>query len=137
MLSDPRVLASYRLTFGTSLIGAAINAVFGFVVAWTLVRYHIPGKRMLDALIDLPFAMPTAVSGIALTAIYAPTGWIGSAFAQWESNCIFAIGNRHCIDVYRASVRGANVAAGIDGIGRRSRRGQLKLGATVGKLFAE
>lgn len=76
-VSDERVLASYRLTFGTSLIAATINAVFGFLVAWTLVRYRFPGKRIMDAMIDLPFALPTAVSGIALTTIYAPTGWIG------------------------------------------------------------
>lgn len=77
IVTDPRVVASYRLTFGASLIGALINAVFGFVVAWTLVRYSFPGKKIIDALVDLPFALPTAVSGIALTAIYAPTGWIG------------------------------------------------------------
>jgi sulfate transport system permease protein len=76
-VTDPRVVASYRLTFGASLIGALINAVFGFAAAWTLVRYSFPGKKIVDALVDLPFALPTAVSGIALTAIYAPTGWIG------------------------------------------------------------
>jgi len=77
IVSDPRVVASYRLTFGASLIGALINAVFGFAVAWTLVRYTFPGKKIIDAMVDLPFALPTAVSGIALTAIYAPNGWIG------------------------------------------------------------
>ena len=77
IVSDPRVVASYRLTFGASLTGALINAVFGFAVAWTLVRYTFPGKKIIDAMIDLPFALPTAVSGIALTAIYAPNGWIG------------------------------------------------------------
>lgn len=77
IVSDPRVVASYRLTFGASLIGAVINAIFGFAVAWTLVRYTFPGKKIVDALVDLPFALPTAVSGIALTAIYAPNGWIG------------------------------------------------------------
>jgi sulfate/thiosulfate transport system permease protein len=76
-VSDPQVVASYKLTFGASLIGAMINAVFGFIVAWVLVRYSFPGKKIVDALVDLPFAMPTAVSGIALTAIYAPNGWIG------------------------------------------------------------
>jgi sulfate/thiosulfate transport system permease protein len=76
-VSDPRVVASYRLTFGASLIGASLNAVFGFIVAWSLVRYRFPGRKLLDALIDLPFALPTAVSGIALTAIFAKTGWIG------------------------------------------------------------
>jgi sulfate transport system permease protein len=77
IVSDPRVVASYRLTFGASLVGALINAVFGFIVAWTLVRYSFPGKKIVDAMVDLPFALPTAVSGIALTAIYAPNGWIG------------------------------------------------------------
>jgi len=77
IVSSPRVVASYRLTFGASLVGALINAFFGFIVAWTLVRYTFPGKKIIDALVDLPFALPTAVSGIALTAIYAPTGWVG------------------------------------------------------------
>jgi sulfate transport system permease protein len=77
IVTNPRVVASYRLTFGASLVAALINAVFGFVVAWTLVRYSFPGKSIVDAIVDLPFAMPTAVSGIALTAIYAPNGWIG------------------------------------------------------------
>jgi sulfate/thiosulfate transport system permease protein len=75
--TDPRVLASYRLSFCASLIGACINAVFGFIVAWILVRYTFPGRKLVDALVDMPFALPTAVSGIALTAIYAPNGWIG------------------------------------------------------------
>jgi sulfate/thiosulfate transport system permease protein len=73
----PRVVASYKLTFTTSLVAAAINALFGLVVAWTLVRYTIPGKKIIDALVDLPFALPTAVSGIALTAVYSQNGWIG------------------------------------------------------------
>ena len=77
VVTDPRVVASYRLSFGAAFVAAGINAVFGFVVAWVLARYRFPGKRVLDALVDLPFALPTAVSGIALTAIYAPTGWIG------------------------------------------------------------
>jgi sulfate transport system permease protein len=76
-VTAPRLIASYRLTFGASLVGAAINAVLGFVVAWVLVRYSFPGKRVLDAIVDLPFALPTAVSGIALTTIYAPNGWMG------------------------------------------------------------
>jgi sulfate/thiosulfate transport system permease protein len=77
---DPRVLASYRLSFGASLIAATLNGVFGLVVAWVLVRYPFPGKRLVDALVDLPFALPTAVSGIALTTLYAHTGWIGRWF---------------------------------------------------------
>jgi sulfate/thiosulfate transport system permease protein len=72
-----RVVASYRLSFGTALAAAAVNAVFGLLVAWVLVRYRFPGKRIVDALVDLPFALPTAVAGIALTAVYAQNGWIG------------------------------------------------------------
>ena len=73
----PRVMASYRLSFGASLLAAAINVVFGLMLAWSLVRYNFPGRRIVDALIDLPFALPTAVAGIALTALYAPNGWLG------------------------------------------------------------
>ena len=76
-ITEPRVLASLRLSFGAAVIAAAINAVFGLLIAWVLVRYEFPGKRVLDAIIDLPFALPTAVAGIALTALYAPNGWIG------------------------------------------------------------
>ena len=79
-VADPRVLASYRLSFGASLIAATLNGVFGLVVAWVLVRYQFPGKRLVDALVDLPFALPTAVSGIALTTLYAHTGWVGRWF---------------------------------------------------------
>ena len=74
---DPRTLAAWRLTFLTAFLASLVNAFFGLIVAWTLVRYQFPGRRILDALIDVPFALPTAVSGIALTAIYAPHGWIG------------------------------------------------------------
>lgn len=76
-ISDPQALAAYRLSFGASLIGALINVVFGVLVAWVLARYHFPGKRFVDGLVDLPFALPTAVAGIALTAVYAPNGWLG------------------------------------------------------------
>jgi sulfate transport system permease protein len=76
-VSSPRVLASYRLTFGASLIAAMVNAVFGLLVAWVLVRYSFPGKKIVDALVDLPFALPTAVAGISLTALLAGNGWIG------------------------------------------------------------
>ncbi|MFZ0828767.1 MAG: sulfate ABC transporter permease subunit CysT [Verrucomicrobiia bacterium] len=76
-VTAPRVMASYRLSFGASFLAALINLFFGLLVAWVLVRYHFWGKRFVDALVDLPFALPTAVAGIALTAIYAPNGWIG------------------------------------------------------------
>lgn len=78
-VASPRVLASYRLSFGASLAAGAVNAVFGLIVAWVLVRYPFPGRRIVDALVDLPFALPTAVAGIALTAIYSKNGWVG----QW------------------------------------------------------
>jgi sulfate/thiosulfate transport system permease protein len=80
-VTEPRVLAALRLTFTVSLLGALVNAVFGLAVAWMLVRYEFPGKRIVDAIVDLPFALPTAVAGIALTALYAPNGWIGSLLA--------------------------------------------------------
>ena len=78
-VASPRVLASYRLSFGVSLIAALVNAFFGLILAWVLVRYTFPGRRVMDALVDLPFALPTAVAGIALSAIYAKNGWVG----QW------------------------------------------------------
>lgn len=78
VVTAPRVVATYQLTFGASLIAALINVVFGLLTAWVLVRYQFVGKKILDALVDLPFALPTAVAGISLTAIYAPNGWIGS-----------------------------------------------------------
>jgi sulfate/thiosulfate transport system permease protein len=76
-VASPRVVASYKLSFGASLLAAAINSVFGLLLAWALVRYSFPGKKLVDALIDLPFALPTAVAGIALTALYAKNGWLG------------------------------------------------------------
>jgi sulfate transport system permease protein len=81
ILTDPRAVASYRLSFGAALLAAVINAVFGFIVAWALVRYEFPGRRFVDALIDLPFALPTAVSGIALATVFSPTGWLGLKLA--------------------------------------------------------
>jgi sulfate/thiosulfate transport system permease protein len=77
-VTNPRVVASYKLTFGASLIAAVLNCIFGAIVAWVLVRYEFPGKKLVDAMVDLPFALPTAVAGITLTALYAPNGWIGS-----------------------------------------------------------
>ena len=89
VVSDPRVVASYRLSFGASLAAALINTVFGFVVAWVLVRYRFPGKKLVDALVDLPFALPTAVAGIALTSIYAANGWIGRYLEAWGVKVAF------------------------------------------------
>ena len=78
VVTAPRVLASLQLSFGASLLAALVNGVFGFIVAWVLVRHEFPGRKLIDALVDLPFALPTAVAGIALTALYAPNGWLGS-----------------------------------------------------------
>ena len=88
-VSAPRVLAAYKLSFGASLGAAAINAVFGTILAWVLVRYRFPGKKLLDAFVDLPFALPTAVAGIALTALYAGNGWIGSRLAAFDIKVAF------------------------------------------------
>jgi sulfate transport system permease protein len=91
-ITSPRVVASYRLSFGASLVAGALNSFFGLIVAWVLARYHFPGRKLIDALVDLPFALPTAVAGIALAAIYSENGWIGSllkpygikiAYTEW------------------------------------------------------
>src|SRR3954468_9306192 len=82
-VSTPRVLASLRLSFGMSALAAVIDSVFGFIMAWVLVRYRFPGRGVLDAIIDLPFALPTAVAGIALSALYAPNGWLGSLLVPY------------------------------------------------------
>ncbi len=83
VLLDPRALASYRLSFGAAFFAAALNSVVGFIIAWTLVRYEFPGRKLIDALIDMPFALPTAVSGIALTAVFAHNGMIGQYLAPY------------------------------------------------------
>ena len=88
-VTAPRVLASYRLTFGASFLAASINAVAGLLVAWVLVRYRFPGKRLVDALVDLPFALPTAVAGIALAAVYSTNGWIGRLFVPLDVKIAF------------------------------------------------
>lgn len=89
IVTDPRVIAACRLTVMTSLAAAVVNAFFGFIVAWVLVRYQFFGKRLIDGLVDLPFALPTAVSGIALTAIYGPNGWIGQWVEPWGLKIAF------------------------------------------------
>ncbi|MFN9748953.1 MAG: sulfate ABC transporter permease subunit CysT [Burkholderiales bacterium] len=88
-VSSPRVLASYRLTFGASFLAAAINVVAGLLVAWVLVRYHFPGKKIIDALVDLPFALPTAVAGISLSALLAQNGWVGEWLAPYGIELAF------------------------------------------------
>jgi len=88
-VGTPRALASYRLTFGASLLSALINALFGLLVAWVLARYRFPGRKVIDGLVDLPFALPTAVAGIALTSIYAEHGWIGRLLAPLRVKIAF------------------------------------------------
>jgi sulfate transport system permease protein len=90
VVASRRALASYRLSFGASLLAAALNVVFGVLVAWVLARYRFPGRALIDALVDLPFALPTAVSGIALTAVYARNGWIGRWLAPAGINAAFS-----------------------------------------------
>lgn len=89
IVTEPRVMASYRLTFGASFIAACLNAIFGLLVAWVLVRYSFFGKKLIDALVDLPFALPTAVAGIALTALYARNGWLGQYLEAWGIKVAF------------------------------------------------
>lgn len=89
VISSPRVIAAFRMSIGASLAGAAVNAVFGLIVAWTLVRYQFPGRATLDALVDLPFALPTSVAGITLTSIYARNGWVGGILAPFGLKVAF------------------------------------------------
>jgi sulfate transport system permease protein len=88
-ISDPRVVASYKLSVGAALAAASVNAAFGLLVAWVLARYQFPGKRIVDALIDLPFALPTAVAGITLTTLYAPNGWLGAPLDKYGIKVAF------------------------------------------------
>lgn len=89
-ISHPRILASYKLSFGASAISAVLNGFFGLLTAWVLTRYRFPGRRIIDALVDLPFALPTAVAGIALTTLYAPNGWLGSIFNHYGIKSAFS-----------------------------------------------
>ena len=124
-MTSPRVLASYRLSFGASLLAAAINTVFGFLLAWSLVRYRFPGKRIVDALVDLPFALPTAVAGIALTALYAKNGWLGQYLEPLGIKVAFTpLGVLVALDLHRPAVRGAHGAAGAGGPRHRDRGGR-------------
>ena len=118
-VADPRAVASYRLSIGCSLIAATINAVFGFLVAWVLVRYRFAGRKFLDAMVDLPFALPTAVSGIALTR-YAQNGWIGRYLEPLGIQVAYTwLGIVVAADLHRPAVRRSHTPAGS----RRPRRG--------------
>ena len=113
IVTSSRAVASYRLTFGASLIGALVNLVFGVLVAWVLVRYSFPGKRLFDSLVDLPFALPTAVAGIALTTLYAPNGWLGRPLASLGiKSAVLPVGSGDRAHFYWTAVRGPKCAAG-------------------------
>jgi sulfate/thiosulfate transport system permease protein len=133
---NPRVVASYKLTFATSLIAATINAFFGLMVAWTLVRYTIPGKRFVDALIDLPFALPTAVSGIALTAVYARNGWIGQYLEPLGIRVAFTpIGIIVALTFIGLPFVVRTLQPAIEEIDRESEEAAASLGATRWQTF--
>jgi sulfate transport system permease protein len=92
-VTDPIVLAAYKLSFGASILAAAINGVFGLIVAWVLVRYRFPGRRLMDAIIDFPFALPTAVAGLTFSNLYAPQGWMGSLGTRFGAGVNFLLGH--------------------------------------------
>ncbi len=126
---NPRVIASYKLTFGASLIAALINTVFGFLVAWCLIRYRFPGRKIVDALVDLPFAIPTSVSGIALTAVYAKNGWVGQYLYPLGIKSAFSpFGICIALTFIRFTVCGTHAATSDGGLGYRDRRGRGLLG---------
>ena len=113
VVTAPRVVASYKLTFGAAFGASVINAVFGLLVAWVLVRYRFPGKRLVDALVDLPFALPTAVAGIALAGLFSPKGWLGAALLPaGHQGRVHAAGRIGCAHFHRTAVRRAHRAAG-------------------------
>ena len=131
----PRAMATYRLTVGTSLVAATINAVFGMIVAWVLVRYSFPGKRLIDGLVDLPFAMPTAVAGIALTSIYSANGWIGQYRTTRHAHRVHAAGDPGGADVHRSAVRRADRATRASGHRVELEEASASLGAGRWQTF--
>jgi sulfate transport system permease protein len=125
-----RALAAYRLTFGASLIAAVANAVFGTLLAWVLVRYEFPGRRFIDAMVDFPFALPTAVAGLTLANLFAANGWLGRiSGAAGHQRRVHAAGRGDCADLCGPAVRGAHAAAGAGEFGTRSGRAAATLGA--------
>ena len=113
ILTSERILKSLQLSFSSALIAAFINVVFGLLLAWCLVRYNFPGKRLVDALVDLPFALPTAVAGIALTSLYAPTGWIGQYLEPLVFRLHIPYRDYASFGVYRHSFYCSNCSTGI------------------------
>ena len=128
-ISDPRVVASYKLSVGAALAAAAVNGVFGLLVAWVLARYDFPGRRVVDALIDLPFALPTAVAGITLTTLYAPERMArGTPRAVRHQGRVHAPGDCRRSDIHRVAVRRPHTAARHRRSRRRDRRGSHESG---------
>ncbi|MEX2316107.1 MAG: sulfate ABC transporter permease subunit CysT [Pirellulales bacterium] len=132
----PRAVSAYRLTFATSLIAAVINALFGLMVAWTLVRYRVPGKKLIDAMIDLPFALPTAVSGIALATVYSPHGWIGQYMEPLGIQTAFSpLGITIALVFIGLPFVVRTVQPAIEEIDRESEEAAASLGATRWQTF--
>ena len=129
VISDPRVVASYRITLGAAFVAACVNGVFGFLVAWVLVRYSFPGRQIMDALIDLPFALPTAVAGITLASLCAPNGWIGRPLAS--------IGNAH-VNAIAAQIARARESRAAETEHERARAGShlRRRGGRVHRSFS-
>jgi sulfate transport system permease protein len=136
-VASSRVMASYRLTFGASFVGASIDALFGFVIAWVLARYQFPGKRIADALVDLPFALPTAVAGIALTSLYAPNGWIGRYLHPLGIDVVFTrIGVVLALTFIGLPFVVRSVQPVIEDLGRDVEEVSASLGANAWQTFA-
>jgi sulfate transport system permease protein len=136
-VASPRVVASYRLTFGASFVGASIDALFGFTIAWVLARYQFPGKRIADALVDLPFALPTAVAGIALTSLYAPNGWIGRYLHPLGIDVVFTrIGVVVALTFIGLPFVVRSVQPVIEDLGSEVEEASASLGANTWQMFA-
>ena len=128
-VTQPQILASYRLSVGASLAGALVNAVFGFLVAWVLVRYTFPGKKLIDAIVDLPFALPTAVSGIALERALRPRRLDRPPASPRRGDFLLVLGRGDRADLHRSALRGADLAAGAGGPRSPDRRSGRQPGA--------
>jgi sulfate transport system permease protein len=136
-VASARVVASYKLTFGASFVGAAIDAIFGFLIAWVLTRYEFPGKRIADALVDLPFALPTAVAGIALTSLYAPNGWIGRYLHPLGIDVVFTrIGVVVALTFIGLPFVVRSVQPVIEDLGSEVEEASASLGANTWQTFA-
>jgi sulfate transport system permease protein len=136
IVSSDRVIAAFKLSFGASLIAASVNAVFGFIVAWSLIRYRFPGRRIVDAMIDIPFAMPTAISGIALTTICAKNGWVGSWFEPFGIKIAFSqVGIVVALIFIGLPFVVRTLQPALEDLDREVEEAAESLGATKGQIF--